>query len=73
MFFSIQNYHRLKEESERKKSEEQKLEKLRKEREKARIMAQTMQAHKLQVLNTNLSSPQYTLEYSDIFNSTYYT
>ncbi|RLU21710.1 hypothetical protein DMN91_006086 [Ooceraea biroi] len=46
---SIQNYHRIKEEKEAKKVEEQKLEKLRKEREKARVATQTIQAHELQM------------------------
>ncbi|XP_029175757.1 cilia- and flagella-associated protein 45-like isoform X1 [Nylanderia fulva] len=44
----IQNYHRLKEKREAKKAEEQKFEKLRKEREKARVATQTMQAHEFQ-------------------------
>lgn len=47
----IQNYHRLKEEREAKKREEQRLEKLKKEREKARVAMQTVQAHDLQVLD----------------------
>ncbi|XP_029675215.1 cilia- and flagella-associated protein 45-like [Formica exsecta] len=44
----IQNYYRLKGEREAKKVEEQRLEKLRKEREKARVATQTMQAHEFQ-------------------------
>ncbi|XP_012216040.1 cilia- and flagella-associated protein 45 [Linepithema humile] len=44
----IQDYHRLKEEREAKKTEEQTLEKLRKEREKSRVATRTMQAHELQ-------------------------
>lgn len=48
-FFRIQDYHRLKEEREIKKIEEQRLEKLRKEREKSRVATRTMQTHELQV------------------------
>ncbi|XP_077274732.1 cilia- and flagella-associated protein 45 [Temnothorax americanus] len=44
----IQNYHRMKEEREAKKMEEQKLERLRKEREKTRVAMRTVQAHELQ-------------------------
>ncbi|KAL6260197.1 hypothetical protein P5V15_007732 [Pogonomyrmex californicus] len=44
----IQNYHRLKEEREAKKAEEQKLEKLKREREKARVAMRTVQAYELQ-------------------------
>lgn len=50
-FSRIQNYHRLKEEREAKKAAEQKLEKLRKEREKIRVATQTVQAYELQVLS----------------------
>lgn len=53
MFFSIQSYHRMKEEMEAKKAEERKLERLRKEQEKARMATQRVQVHKLQVLNMN--------------------
>lgn len=54
MVLRIQDYHRLKEEREAKKVEQQRLEKLRKEREKIRVAAQTVQAHELQVLNNNI-------------------
>lgn len=40
----------MKEEREAKKMEEQKLERLRKEREKARVAMRTVQVHELQVL-----------------------
>ncbi|XP_012536175.2 cilia- and flagella-associated protein 45 isoform X2 [Monomorium pharaonis] len=45
----IQNYHRLKEEREAKKAKEQKLERLKKEREKIRVAMRTVQAHELQM------------------------
>lgn len=54
MFFSIQSYHRMKEEMEAKKAEERKLERLRKEQEKARMATQRVQAHELQVFNNEL-------------------
>lgn len=41
----------MKEERETKKMEEQKLERLRKEREKTRVAMRTVQTHELQVLN----------------------
>ncbi|KYN17650.1 Coiled-coil domain-containing protein 19, mitochondrial [Trachymyrmex cornetzi] len=44
----IQNYHRIKEEREAKKAEEQRLERLKKEREKTRVAMRTVQAHELQ-------------------------
>ncbi|XP_072758896.1 uncharacterized protein [Anoplolepis gracilipes] len=44
----IQNYQRLKEEREAKKVEEQRLERLRKEQERARVAMRTMQAHEFQ-------------------------
>ncbi|XP_018051641.1 PREDICTED: cilia- and flagella-associated protein 45 [Atta colombica] len=44
----IQTYHRLKEEREAKKEEEQRLERLKKEQEKTRIAMRTVQAHELQ-------------------------
>jgi len=46
----------LKEEREAKKAEEQRLERLKKEQEKARVAIRTVQAHELQVLNLNLRS-----------------
>jgi len=50
MFSRIRDYHRIKEEREQKKAEEEKLEKLRKEQERDRIAAHTMQTQQLQVL-----------------------
>ncbi|XP_018342379.1 PREDICTED: cilia- and flagella-associated protein 45-like [Trachymyrmex septentrionalis] len=44
----IQNYHRLKEEREARKAEEQKLERLKKERERTRMAMRTVQAYELQ-------------------------
>lgn len=52
--FRIQNYHRMKEEREAKKMEEQRLERLKKEREKTRVAMRTVQTHELQVLNIKL-------------------
>lgn len=43
----------MKEEREAKKIEAQKLERLRKEREKTRVAMRTVQVHELQVLNTS--------------------
>ncbi|KAL0104836.1 hypothetical protein PUN28_016466 [Cardiocondyla obscurior] len=45
----IQNYHRMKEEREAKRKEEQRLERLRKEREKTRLAMRTVQTHELQM------------------------
>jgi len=55
MFFRIQDYHRIKEEKEIKKAEEEKLEKLRKEQERDRIAAHRMQTQQLQVLKIQTS------------------
>lgn len=52
--FRIQNYHRLKEKREAKKAEEQRLERLKKEREKTRVAMRTVQAHEFQVLDIEL-------------------
>lgn len=52
--FRIQNYHRLKEKREAKKAEEQRLERLKKEREKTRVTMRTVQAHEFQVLDIEL-------------------
>lgn len=44
----------MKEERDAKKMEEQRLERLKKEREKTRVAMRTVQAHELQVLNIEL-------------------
>lgn len=54
IIFRIQNYHRLKEKREAKKVEEQRLERLKKEREKTRVAMRTVQAHEFQVLDIEL-------------------
>ncbi|KYN39082.1 Coiled-coil domain-containing protein 19, mitochondrial [Trachymyrmex septentrionalis] len=51
----IQNYHRLKEEREARKAEEQKLERLKKERERTRMAMRTVQAYELQGIKYHTS------------------